>query len=162
MTIANTYSNKKHKKSHIILKVCLILPLLVVLSFLLPVKLVRASTEKIRTKPFYIIDFISEGSTEGGMCRLYQNQNGEWEVVSYITLTGNDPRKEITSSIYNSYTKFIVYGTLTQIPDDSQTSAYVLDSVLNVEDWDILQEVKGGLHKHYLTIYDWKWAEPAY
>ncbi len=133
-----------------------------VLSFFVPIKLAKGSLKDVKEEEFFIVTFVAEQSTEGGSCILLGDQDGYFddEDAHYVTLDGVDFRDKLCWSIYNNYTEFIVYGTLEkgfwrQEEYGEKYPQYTLHS----EDWDIYKEVRGGVHKKYLTVYDLKWVE---
>ncbi len=133
-------------------KIIIILIAIPVIIYFIPIKISKNSSD---AEKYYIIDFISEGSTDGGTCRVWGNQDGMFndDDVFCVTPTGKDMRKEISSSIYNNYTKFIVYGNITEKPVKIGNYEYT-EHILNIDGWDFYGEIKGGSHKHYMTIYD--------
>lgn len=137
----------KNKKS--LLKKILILILLIplIIAFI-PIKFTKPTTKFITENEFYIVTFVSEFSTDAGSCILVDSYNGSENQTNSVKLIGNKPQNTISWDIYNSYTKFIIYGSLTQNEDGYYT--------LNCESWDILGKVKGrkSICSYYLCLYD--------
>ena len=133
-----------------------------VLSFLIPVKFAKGYLEDVKEEEFFIVTFVAEQSTEGGSCILLGDQDGYFddEDTHYVTFDGVDFREKLCWSIYNNYTEFIVYGTLEKsFWGQEEYGEKYPQYTLHSEDWDIYKEVRGGLHKRCLTVYDLKWFE---
>lgn len=67
---------------------------ILVLSFLLPVKFAKGYLEDMKEEEFFIVTFVAEQSTEGGSCILLGDQDGYFddEDTHYVTFDGVDFR----------------------------------------------------------------------
>lgn len=117
--------------------------ILIVSLFFIPINF---ATTKLKTDKgdYYIVSYVSDGCTDAGMVVLWETSNADYN-YEFIILTGSEPKNNVGYNIYNNNTQFVVYGELTD------------EYTLNVEKWDVYSEVIGGLHKKYLTIFDYPW-----
>ena len=136
--------NKKKLLKKILIFILLI-PLMIAF---IPIKFTKTKTNFINENEFYIVTFVSEFSTDAGSCILIDSHNGFENQTNSVKLIGNKPQNTISWSIYNSYTEFIIYGSVTLNEEGYYT--------LNCKDWDILGKVKGGnsICPYYLCLYD--------
>lgn len=121
----------------IILAVFIGIPILL---YFIPIRFVK-TMDNARESKFYMISYVSSFSTDGGKCFVIGTEEGLLEAPYSVTITGDDPKEDVF--VYDCNTNFIIYGQLSE------------DNVLHSEGWDVLNEVKGGCHKNYLTIYDY-------
>ncbi len=146
---------KTKRKKSTLKKLIAVIFIVPVYLFFMPVKIVKSS---VNADEYYIIRFVSEGSTDGGTCYVIGDQNGmrTGDDIIYVNLSGNDMRSCLSFGIYNSYTEFIVYGSLKEVPDENRPgfSRYELHS----DKWGIYKKVNGGSHRYFITVYDLSWT----
>lgn len=126
----------------------------------IPIKFTKNKLIDVNADEFYIIEFTPESNTEGNICYIIGDETGIWSKANSIvvSLIGEDPRNDISSSICNNGTTFVIYGTLTEEVDEYWGYRYTLCS----NSWDFFQEIKGGIQKKYITIYDLKYVSSMF
>lgn len=148
---------KKQKKLSKKKKVIMIVFIICIFSLLFPIKFTKHSIDSIDAEEFYIVEYISEGSTDGGSWIIIGSHDGMWADGFAVNFTGKSPKDILSYDICNNYTKFIIYGSLDKVEDEYYT--------LKSERWGILGKVRrGGFSlripfKHYITIYDLNWFD---
>lgn len=118
---------KKRKK--LILILIIMIPIILVF---IPIKFVCNNPDD--QKEFYIVQYVSEGSTEGGSWVAIGCNKENWKDGVYISLKGENPKSILSYDICNGYTQFIMYGDLSKKFDESSNKEVYS---LNCYKWEI-------------------------
>ena len=95
--------------------------------------------------------------TDSGWWIIGNKDNPSISSYIYVYLEGKKPSRYLSNSICYAYNKYIIYGSLEKDTRISNIGRKYDCYVLKGKGWDILEEVKGGIHKRFITIYDIKW-----
>ena len=143
-------NSKKRKILMIIFSILFLIP--IILAFM-PIKMSIPSEDDIERSDYFVVYLVPEGSTDAGSVICYDRNEAYYHKMNF---EGALPQNLLSSDIYASGTRFILYGTLS-VNEDEYT--------LNVCDWDILGYVNRDCDslrldmKKYITVFDFKWFD---
>ena len=147
----NNFKNLKRKNKIIIMMI--IIP---IIFLFVPIKFVIKQSD-LCNKEFYIMEYIPGDCTDSGWWIIGNKDNPSISPYIYVYLEGKKPSRYLSNSICYAYNKYIIYGSLEKETRISNIGCEYDCYVLKGKGWDILEEVKGGIHKRFITIYDLKW-----
>lgn len=144
------------KRIKISLIIILSIILIMTVFLFIPIKFAVKSNEIDKNKEYYVLKYIHGDVTDGG-CWVYECQDNQ-KIQNPVKLKGSVPFERLSNSILYEYDNwYVVYGSLTTQTAVTTMGIEYEDHIINVEDWDILSDINGGLHKSYITIYDMNW-----
>lgn len=137
-------------------KIFILILLTPIIFLFVPIKLTIKQSD-LCNKEFYIMEYIPGDCTDSGWWITGNQYNQSINPYIHVYLKGKNPSSYFSNSICYEDNKYIIYGSLEKETRISNIGRKYDCYILNSKGWDILEEINGGTHKNFVTIYDLKW-----
>lgn len=139
------------------IKIIIIIIIIPIMLLFIPIKFALKPNDLAKSEEFYIMEFIPGDCTDSGWWIIGNQDNLSVSPYIYVHIKGKDPSNYLSTSICYEDNKYIIYGSLEKETRMSTMGMEYDYYTLNSKAWDIVEEIKGGTHKRFITIYDLIW-----